>query len=341
MPPSLSPPLHLAPVHSIRILFGGELHPAEQHFAAGRAVLFGTLLAVAAVFFIYYEAALILGSIETDLTSAVSGLSDQAMCGWTVLRGAATEDIFVGMVNAHRGDGAARASVARRTWSTCETVEGCIEQVETGAAVTVPACADAPARRTQAFFSWRTTALAAFQANPRLCDTLQVVDAEELFFFSVGWQFANVNATAAGGPEHVAALAARRAAINARFRRARLERTTEALVEPGVRGALPCRSARQQVSVGLVLLPVAAVLTVGLAVAGTVTAAVPRLQRALAVGVTWRLRRRRGVQRRRPRQGGAAAAVGGGGLAAGARGEEAGLMGAAAGDEPGLDPPQR
>lgn len=282
--PSLSRPPPPATLLSIRILFGGELHPAEQHFAAGRAVLLGTLLAVVTLLVIFFEAALILGSINTNLSSAVSGLSDQAMCGWTVLRGATTEDIFVGMVNSHRGDGAAHASVARRTWSTCETVEECIEQVKTGKAVTVPACAAASARRTEVFLSWRTTALAAFRANPRLCNVLQVVDAEELFFFSVGWQFANVNATAAGAPEHVAALAARRAAINARFRRARLERTTEALVERGVRGALPCGSTPQQVSVELLVLPVAVVLALGLALSGTVMVAVPRLRRALAVG---------------------------------------------------------
>lgn len=276
----------------IRILFGGDLRPSERHFAPARALLLGTFLVVATIVLLFYEAAFILGSIGTGLTSPVSGLSDDEMCRWTVLRGAATEDIFVGMVNAGRGrDAATHATTARRTWATCETVPECIAQVAAGAAVTAPPCraAATAATRTEVFLSWRTTILAAFRADPRLCDDLEVVDAEEeLFFFSVGWQFANVPAAAVGSPAaaaHVAALADRRAAINGRFRRARLERTTEAIVEREAGRGLPCAGARQQVTLGLLLVPVLVVLCGGLAAAVAASVAVPALQRALAGGV--------------------------------------------------------
>ncbi|GAB0493319.1 hypothetical protein MMPV_004599 [Pyropia vietnamensis] len=270
----------------IRIVVGGELHPSERHFAPVRALLLGTFLAVLTIVVLFYEAAFILGSIGTGLTSPVSGLSDEEMCRWLVLRGAATEDIFVGMVNAGRADPSTHASTKHRTWSTCETVPECISKVVSGAAVTAPGCALASERRTEVYLSWRTTILAAFRADPSLCDTLEVVDAEEeLFFFSVGWQFANVNASAAGDPAHVAAYAARRAAINGRFRRARLERTTETLVEREAGRGLPCANTRQQVSVGLLLVPILVILSAGLFAAVAAAVLVPILNRSLARGM--------------------------------------------------------
>lgn len=272
--------------HSIRLLFGGELRRAERHFAPARALLLGTFFAITTVVVLFYEAAFILGSIGTGLTSPVSGLSNEEMCRWVVLRGAATEDIFVGMVNSGRSDASTHASTDRRTWSTCETVPECISRVSSGAAVTAPGCVSASARRSEVYLSWRTTILAAFRADPSLCDTLEVVDAEEeLFFFSVGWQFANVNASAAGGAANVAAYADRRAAINGRFRRARLERTTETIVEREAGRGLPCAGTRKQVTLGLLLVPVLVILSVGLAGAMAATIMVPILSRALARGV--------------------------------------------------------
>ena len=184
--------------HSVRILLGGELRGEELHFGPARSLLLGTLVVCATTFALFYEAAFILNSISTGLISPVSGLSDAEMCRWTVLRGAATEDIFVELVNEGRGSGA-RATVGARSWSTCDTVHECIERVVNGSAVTAPRCEGAAYTTTEVYLSWKTTILAEFRANTTLCQELDVVDADEAFFrFNVAWHFADVNASAPG-----------------------------------------------------------------------------------------------------------------------------------------------
>ncbi|OSX75806.1 hypothetical protein BU14_0219s0006 [Porphyra umbilicalis] len=269
----------------VRILLGGELRREERHFGPARSLLLGTLVVCATTFALFYEAAFILNSISTGLISPVSGLSDAEMCRWTVLRGAATEDIFVELVNEGRGSGA-RATVAARSWSTCDTVHECIERVVNGSTVTAPRCEGAAYTTTEVYLSWKTTILAEFRANTSLCEELDVVDADESFFrFNVAWHFADVNASAPGAGPYLPAWSARRQAINAGFRRARLRQDTQKIVEQEAGKELPCSNARQQVHLGLLLVPTLLVLLVGLTGAIAATVAVPVLHRALAAGV--------------------------------------------------------
>jgi len=273
------------PCYSVCILVGGELHGQERHFAPARTLLLGTLVVCAAIFALFYEAALILNAIPNSLDSLVSGLSDEEMCRWTVVRGAATEEIFAGLVNAGRGSGA-KVSIQKRSWSTCNNVSECIQQVVDGSVSNEPRCAGV---RTEVFVSWRMIILAEFGSQRSLCDELEVVNADgsgSFSRFNIGWQFADVNSSADGADALLPILARRRRQINAAFRRAHLNKDIQKIVEQEVGQELRCTGTQQQVHVGLLVAPIFVVLLVGLFLAVVATVAVPALHRALMDGVS-------------------------------------------------------
>jgi len=273
-------PTPVPPCSSVRILVGGELRGQERHFAPARTLLLGTIVVCAAIFALFYEAALILNAIPNTLDSLVSGLSDDEMCRWTVVRGAATEEIFVGLVNAGRGSGT-KVSIQSRTWSTCSNVSECLQQVVIGTESNEPRC---EGKRTEVFVSWRMIILAEFGSNRSLCDEVDVVNADgsgSFSRFNLGWQFSDVNPLADGAGDLLPLLARRRQEINAAFRREHLSKNIQRIVEQEVGQELQCTGSPQQVHVGLLVAPIFVVLLAGLTLAIVATVAVPALHRAL------------------------------------------------------------
>lgn len=249
------------------LITGTDISQDRLGLAVGLVIIRGVLALVFIVFLAFYEAALILGKIPSGLAVPVSGLTDLALCRWTVFGGGARETLLMNMVNRGRSRGR-WATRETRTWSTCASVAECLQQVATAAPVNNTRCARAPTRRVEVLLSWKSTIIAELRRDRSLCAKLEVADAEEDFFtFGMGWYFADVSVTAPNVTRHLATWTRRRQDINAAFRRGRMTHAISRVVEREVGLELPCEPPDPQVRAGVIYVPVLVLIVLGVAAA--------------------------------------------------------------------------
>lgn len=228
---------------SIHFVTGVDVVQHRQHrqdLAVGLASLRAHVAVIIFFFLAFYEAALILRKTPTGLIAPVSGLTDLELCRWTVFGGGAREKLLLSLVNRGRSPGRL-ATPESRTWSTCGSVSECLKQVVTAESVNIPRCTQAPIHHVEVLLSWWTTILSEFRRNPQLCNSLEVVDAEEEFYtFGMGWFFADVNFSAPNATAHLATWAQRRQEVNAAIRRGRETHAISRVIRREVGLALPC-----------------------------------------------------------------------------------------------------
>lgn len=254
-------------LRSAHLITGTDISQDRLGLAVGLVIIRGVLALVFIVFLAFYEAALILGKIPSGLAVPVSGLTDLALCRWTVFGGGARETLLMNMVNRGRSRGR-WATRETRTWSTCASVAECLQQVATAAPVNNTRCARAPTRRVEVLLSWKSTIIAELRRDRSLCAKLEVADAEEDFFtFGMGWYFADVSVTAPNVTRHLATWTRRRQDINAAFRRGRMTHAISRVVEREVGLELPCEPPDPQVRAGVIYVPVLVLIVLGVAAA--------------------------------------------------------------------------
>lgn len=231
--------------------------------AVGLASFRVSLAVILFLFLAFYEAGLIVNNQPTALAAPVSGLTDLELCRWTVFGGGSREKLLLSMVNRGRKPGRL-VTPENRTWSTCGSVSECLQQVVTAAPVNISRCAQAPIRDVEVLLSWRTTIISEFRRDPRLCNFLEVVDAEEEFFtFGMGWYFADVNISAPNVTAHLASWTRRRQDINAALRRGRMTHAISQVTAREVGLEVPCPPAEIRLSADTLCVPVIVLLVWG------------------------------------------------------------------------------
>lgn len=183
---------------------GGELSPAEADWAPTRGVLLSTPWVLAGVVLIFYEGAFIAEQLRPTLSTTIRGQDLDHLCHFTVKIETATEDVFLKLANtgSSRPVDLSRLDADRRrlqVWNSCDTIAGCLRQVE--AAAPNPHCPNRGASATTDYYvTWGAAVRYAFRQEPDLCHRLEVVDlladAEgdlPIQQFDLGWMFANLS----------------------------------------------------------------------------------------------------------------------------------------------------